>query len=159
MTAPTEPPAARLQRRDGVYDVSLISSYRDVYFAGASAETAGRGPPQRGDIARPGAIHEGEMHEHAAYAIKALIAFHVEADDSGFVHNGQLFDLADLGAMPNIGDRIVYPGIVGMPQGGGESPPRIVYEVVGRDFLGRESEAEPPRIALFVRTEIVAEAH
>jgi len=49
--------------------------------------------------------------------------------------------------VPNIGDRIVHPGMVRQA--------RVVYEVVGRYFLGREAEDAAPLVALFVRADAV----
>lgn len=77
--------------------------------------------------------------------MKAIVAIHVQRDDGGFEHDGACYDSAELGAVPNIGDRIVHPGVA--------QEARIVYEVVGRYFLGRAAKDAAPLVALFVRAD------
>jgi hypothetical protein len=79
--------------------------------------------------------------------MNASVAIHVLNEAGGYDHDGVRYDAAELGAVPNVGDRIVHPGE--------PPPPRIVYEVVGRYFLGREAEDAAPLVALFVRADAV----
>lgn len=79
--------------------------------------------------------------------MNAVVAIHVQTDNGAFEHDGACYDAAELGAVPNVGDRIVHPGAA--------REARIVYEVVGRYFLGRAAEHAAPLVALFVRADAV----
>lgn len=79
--------------------------------------------------------------------MNAVVAIHIQTGDGMFEHDGACYDSAELGAVPNIGDRIVHPGVA--------RDARVVYEVVGRYFLGRSADKSAPLVALFVRADPV----